>query len=82
MMQNVRRYIAFYEKDGPEKEGEIPLPEIDVTALAEIVTPKKSDPLFYDPYFINEDAAKVLFSKYNIVIRTSDYDYYIEAEAI
>lgn len=81
-MQNVRRYIAFYEKDGSEKKGEIPLPDMDLADLADIVARKETDPLFYDPYFIDDSSANTIYKKYKILLCLLEYDYYLEAEAI
>ena len=83
--QLVDRHISYYEKDGEKHLGEIPLNEVKLQDLLEMVTPEEfgDDYLLYDCYLLNEEMLKKLSDLSNKVIEydLNKYQYFLEATA-
>lgn len=81
----IYRQISIYEKDGEKCLGEIPLNEIKLQDLLELLTLEnsKDDYLLYDCYLLNEVMLKKLseltnkYIKYDLI----KYQYYLEANS-
>lgn len=81
----VERHINLYEKNGEKLVGEIPINEVALKDLLELVTAEeyKDDYLLYDCYLLNKEMLDRLSKLANKAIEydLNKYQYYLEATA-
>ncbi|GAA4767381.1 MULTISPECIES: DUF7683 domain-containing protein [Flavobacterium] len=82
-MEEVNRYLCFYEKDSDKFVGEKLIDKINLNDLLELITPSVYglDNLLYNCYLLNEEKLSKLSKllNENIVYNLDKYEYFLEA---
>ena len=76
----IERVITKYNNTDDSFKGEFNIDSIPFEELAGIFSPKKDDPMMYDPYEINLEQAEVINRHLpSFSFEFSEYSYFIEA---
>lgn len=76
----IERVITKYNNSDDSLEGEFNIDSIPFEELVDIFSPKKDDPLMYDPYEINLEQAELINRHLpSLSFEFSEYSYFIEA---
>ena len=75
------RMIRWYEKEGDQLVGELPLPNIRLTELQELFQ-ESPDNLMFECYVISPRQADYFQQKLKQKLDLDDYDYFIDCDAL
>jgi hypothetical protein len=76
----IERVITKYNNSDDSFEGEFNIDSIPFEELIGIFSPKKDDPLMYDPYEINLEQSELINRHLpSFSFEFSEYSYFIEA---
>ena len=77
---NIKRFLSVYKKSADEPCGEIPLENMDLTAIRHVLNLSNDDPLVY-VYAVNDKLRDVLLPYSNEPIDLNAFDYFLECES-
>jgi len=78
---SVSRMLRWYEKEGEELVGELPLVNIELTELQELFQ-ESPDNLMFECYVISPRQADYFQQKLKQKLDLDDYDYFIDCDAL
>lgn len=71
------RVVAFYQKYGDVRLGEIELPDLPLDVLQAAFGEQDSNPM-YDCYPVGRNHADQIFKWTGVKVRLDDFDYFLE----